>query len=157
MIKRVCLFTLLVLTNYYGVLCAPIDTVFIKKIYGAWTVKKFILSANASLTDEQINIIASTAFEFSKDSAMVSDRKCNSTKYRTETKKTAEYLRLFYKIRPELLGIKSMNIGVIHILCGADTLDPQVDSKCDIILDKDKVIIPLEGVFFFLQRDIKIQ
>ena len=120
-------------------------------LYGEWRITKYTRLPGSDLPQDDITQNISRHVLLRKGSIQVDSMIVHDPIYRVLQENTADFLKLEYHTTPQKLGITDKSITVVVVTTGAKSEYPNVTVNF-LVINKDEIIVPFEGVFFYLQR-----
>lgn len=114
-------------------------------LYGKWIIYKYVGGNISALSEDDAKSYIDMEFDFQPDYALINGEKFSNPKYEYRDEQALDYLFYNYKINKELIGIKDDILKVLDV-----SASNQVPYELFII--EDKLVINIDGVFFFLTK-----
>lgn len=115
-------------------------------IEGTYVVDDYKLSTISDMSKDEADGYIGKEAVFSKDLVAIVDDLCYEPTFKIKNVKTNEYLIYNYKTNPELLNISDEEIQVVTITCENQFFNDFIK------ISEDRVIVNINGVFFFLNK-----
>jgi hypothetical protein len=117
-------------------------------VYGKWEVYKAKPGEVAELTQKEALAKIGEVIFFNANSVRVFQDSCETVNLNVRNANANEYLFYNYRTYAATLAIDRKNIDILEVYCKGDS-EPSYEL---ILLNRDTLILPLYGFFFYLKK-----
>lgn len=125
-------------------------------IYGKWKIIRFVPGKVAAITTDEANLYIGRVILLKKEIAIILNDTCKSPVYKVHNENADNYFHINYRIGRSALNIESNEIFVTSLSCNEKPIyynNNSPDFGREIIgVDAKTIIMPLNGVFFYLEK-----
>jgi len=113
--------------------------------FGKWVIYKYVGGNISALSETDAKAYIDREFEFQSNYALINNIKFDDPKYEFRTEQALDYLFYNYKINKNHIGINDDEVEIVEV-------SSPTKIHYELFVVEDKLIINIDGVFFFLTR-----